>query len=179
MSDTALDIHWVDSSCPFDNSELGKVYKKTADRLVGDLVGALLDGQRLRFRFESSEFKPSNARCFVIYDGFGNEVVGSCSGINSPFFGRSVIDEYAGTYPFIRKIFEYKSYLSESFPGFVRQPLDRDDPNYATHLTFFEPLDEGQTLDESVVRYVFQKVMYRIVDQHDEYTIINPWERNL
>lgn len=178
MPNMMFNIHWVDSSCPFDDSKRGELYKEMIDCLTDDLVAALLNGQPLHFRFESSEFRPSNVRCFVVYDNFGNEVMGSCSGIDSLFFERNVIDEYVGTYPLIRDIFEYKSYLSESFPGFRYQPLDRNDPNYAAYLSFFEMLDEGHVLDENAVRYVFQKVMYRIVDQYDEYVVINPWERN-
>lgn len=179
MSDTALKIYWVDSSCPFDDSETGLTYAKTIDSLVDDLVDSLFADENLSFGFETSEFSDEDVRYFAIYDDSGSEIISSRNGVDPLLFKRNIIDKYANPYPLIHELFRYRSYLSESFPGFTWQPLDKNHPEYAIDRAFYGELDKGRTLNDIVIRYVFQKIMYHVVNRHEDYTIVNPWERDL
>lgn len=172
MSD--VKIHWVDSSCPFDDSEIGLSYAKTVDLLVDDLVDSLFAEEDLSFDFETFELNDEDICYFVIYDASGDEVISGRNGVNLIPFKHSIIDKYASVYSLTREIFKYRPYLSESFPGLTRQPLDKGHPDYEIHRAFFGALDEGRIFDKVIIRYVFQKIMYQVVDRYENYTIVSP-----
>lgn len=177
MSNTVFKVRRLDISCPFDNSKKGQEYTKVIDNLVGDVVNSLVNNRHLYFKFEQLNSKNKDVRGFSIYNDSGDFVIGNHYGVDYRLFKEYIVDGYKDRYPEIIEIFKYKPCVSKPYPGFKYGFLDKNDPNYAKDLAFYKQLDKVLSynceLDRSVIRYVFQRIMYRVVDQYDNYEIVS------
>ena len=169
MTNVKHRIFWVDSSSPFDDSEKGNAYAKTADKVASEFVASLFDKGGPNYGFISSV---KDTDIIALYDSFGNALMGDFLRANVDNFKQYLLDTYGDSYPDLDEMLSHKSLLDAPRSGFSQKPLTEDqlrDPWGA----FFCALLGDSVFVRDVIRDIYQKTIYAIAEKDDSCEIIH------